>query len=158
MRLTYDAISPFTGRKTVLVEYDEQSGQNVLLCMETGYQTYDNWLQGSVELERFEEKSPDCVLETCFVEPETKQVWYKTTIFRGGTIVYPDGEYWKVATFKPFVEGTDDRFGWATMKIKDEMYIPDDANAVIFDKNQFEDAFFEFYSAVSKQTYTTPEN
>jgi hypothetical protein len=38
MRLNYDAVSPFTGRKSVLVEYDEQSGQNVHLCMETGYQ------------------------------------------------------------------------------------------------------------------------
>lgn len=158
MRLNYDAISPITGRKTVLVEFDEQSGQEVLLCMETGYQTYTNWIQGSEELEAFEEKSPDCVLETCFVEPENKQVWYKTTMFRAGKILYPDGEVWKVATFKPFQENTDDRFGWAVMKIKEDVFIPDDENATVFDQNQFEDAFFDLYSSVMEQTYQTPEN
>lgn len=147
MHLTYDKISPITQNKCVLVEFDEY-GVETSLCMETGYQTYSLWLEGSDELKRFEETSPEIVLNTKFVEP-SGQVWYKTTIFSNGVVLYPDKvdgvEVWKVGRFKEFVEGQTIKFNWATMERNSKLFVLDDDGALVFGARDFETAMVNFY-------------
>ena len=43
MKLEFDEISPFSNKKTVLVEADEQTNVESRICLSTGYTTRDNW-------------------------------------------------------------------------------------------------------------------
>lgn len=153
MRLNYDRISPFTGKLSVLDEYDEQTNTVMSLDMDTGYQSYDVWIEGSEELERYEEASPDIILETRYVEPKTRQVWFKTTLFGRGIVLYPDAEKWKVGQFKPIVDASSN--SWARMKEGDVEFGLDEENADVFDN--FEDALFKFHE-YSSIIYDTEQN
>jgi hypothetical protein len=156
MRLNYDRVSPITGKMTVLDEFDELTNTVMSLDMETGYQTYDDWIEGGEAIERFEETSPDIVLETRFVESKSRQVWYKTTLFSRGIVLYPDGKKWKVSQFKPAGDNPTPAFTWATMKIGEDVFVMDDTNAIEFGEFEFEDAFFKFHELNSTIYDTNP--
>lgn len=155
MRLIYDRISPITGKMTVLDEWDEQNDVMMSLDMDSGYQTYDVWIEGSSELERYEETSPDIILDSRFVEPISRQVWFKSTLFGRGLVLYPDAEKWKVGHFKPIENVPNQRFGWAKMKEGEREFVLDDECADLFDN--FEDALFKFHEYSSK-IYDTEQN
>lgn len=155
MRLNYDRISPITGKMTVLDEWDEQNDVMMSLDMDSGYQTYDVWIEGSSELERYEETSPDIILDSRFVEPISRQVWFKSTLFGRGFVLYPDAEKWKVGHFKPIEDVPNQRFSWAKMKEGEREFVLDDEDADSFDN--FEDALFKFHEYSSK-IYDTESN
>lgn len=155
MRLNYDRISPITNKMTVLDEWDEQNDVVMSLDMGSGYQTYDVWIEGSSELKRYEETSPDIITDSRFVEPISRQVWFKSTLFGRGFVLYPDAEKWKVGHFKPIEDVLDQRFSWAKMKEGEHEFALDDENADSFDN--FEDALFKFHE-YSSTFYDTEQN
>jgi len=123
MKLTYDAISPISGNKTVFIE------DSMYLCMETGYHTYDTFLSGTENQEWFNEQSTQYIRDTRFFDPKTMLYWYKITMFSDKSILYPDENGWNVAE----LESTNDS---ETKKIIE-------SSVKTFE--QFEPALDEFY-------------
>lgn len=142
MKLNYDRISPITGKLSVMDEMDDE-GIVMSLDMDTGYQTYSVWVDGSDEVKRFEDTSPPIVTETKFTDPETHQVWFKATLFGNGRVLYPDREKWKVGQFRLIEDVSEPRFHWATMKIAEDVFTLDDATAKTYDT--FEEAFTNYF-------------
>lgn len=152
MKFNYDADSPFTGNKSVLIEPDEISGRTMAICMDTGYYTYNTWLDGSDDVSRFEETAPQLILDTRAVDGNN-MVWFKTTAMSLNAILNP-------------IIGNDS-IDWAVSKLRDVLHgetpdsdlvliVPIDAdNAVtkiidsdttaVFKELQFRDAMDYFY-------------
>ena len=151
MRLNYDDYSPITGNFTILREFDSTTKTYLMIDMETGYQTMSNWEQGSEVIEQFEEGAPDSVLETRFVDPKTKLVWYKSIVAMSGVMVYPENGLWKVAKYVKVPDGQEPPISKAYMQYQNGVYVLDEENAVEFDGNQYEDAMFEFYKTVNEE-------
>lgn len=77
MRLQYDGISPFTGNRTLLREFDEECSAHVAMCMDTGYQTYEGlWMSGSQQVAEYENSAPVAVVKTKHIDSNS-QVWFR---------------------------------------------------------------------------------
>lgn len=71
----FDELSPFTGKRRVLVEADPDKFDNVKLCMDTGYHTYErSWKDGSDVIPLVEANMTANVLKTKVVYDGN--VWY----------------------------------------------------------------------------------
>lgn len=162
MRLRYDAISPITGKQSVLSEFDELHGCKTHLCMESGYHTYDNWLENSEIINAFEEKAPQIVLDSKVVD-SNNLCWYKTVMTTGAAAIYPgeDGS-WCVGKLIFVDDDEEIPESIITLGIPDEtgrmrIKILDGSSNKIFDEFKFEDALFEFHKLCS-EIYQTDEN
>ena len=147
MKLSYDEISPITGNKSVLSEFDHNAGQEMKLCMESGYHTFTSWVEGSDGIQRFEESAPDIVRDTKF--NDNGQFWYKIIMMTRDVVLYPDlvddGIVWKVSTFKFVDDPTSVPASWASIVVGDQVKVLDDSTSSIFNENNFEEACFEFH-------------
>ena len=80
--------SPITGQDCVIVELVNDKTSKI--CMESGYMTNSDFLIDNTELlEKYEASMPELMIATKFIEIETGQVWYLTSVqFRTG-MIYP---------------------------------------------------------------------
>lgn len=162
MRLNYDDVNPFTGKQTVMVEWDENAQQNMKLCMETGYHTFDKWIvdiDGNPlfdDLKNFTRICPDEVHVTAKCDL-SGQVWFKIVMQTRDHVLYPDSETWVVSTWR-FVE--DDETideGVPRIEVDGKFKILDNKTSTIFKEDEFEDATIEFHKRCS-EIYNTNEN
>ena len=63
MRLSYDEISPITGRLSVLREFDPTTDSNFKICMESGYQSNEFWDENSDFLSKMGSTFPEYILK-----------------------------------------------------------------------------------------------
>ena len=142
MKLTYDAISPFTNEKTVLIEHDELNNESGI-CMETGYAYIANHTDNPDLLADFLEKMPDYIKSTKFVD-EYGKVWFKTMAMSFKSLIRPNGDSWEVFRFKPVmgedVQDTTLELSYVTNT--GVLYIVDQSSLNTFDN--FTDAFNAF--------------
>lgn len=93
MKFNYDEISPITGNKSVMREDD------LRICFESGYHTYDSWEIGSPDQINFASKSPNHIVDTKKIIDN--QVWYLLSLFSENHILIPDDEFgWIVNTWR----------------------------------------------------------
>ena len=59
MNLEYDSLSPVTGNKCVLEEANEHDGSVSYLCMESGFTSHEQLIDGSDFQEKYEERLTD---------------------------------------------------------------------------------------------------
>lgn len=157
MRLNYDEISPITGNMCVMVERDETKNQNMRLCMESGYQTFDSWKEGSEIVEKFLSVSPELIKSTKFID-DSGNVWVKIIMMTPEVVLNPDlievdGEVcsiWKVSSFKLLDEGVIPDPKMVTVQVGNRFKVLDDETCSIFGEFDFEDATLEFYARVNQ--------
>lgn len=158
MKLTYDEISPISGNKSILVEYDEGIGW-MKICMDTGYSTQEEWIDGSPQCEAFEFACPEHIKNTKFVDL-TGQVWYKLTLCSGDVMLYSDvydgDPMWFVGKWRDLYidELLSDKYmiryekniiGGEIARVFDNKY------AMIFEDTNFADAYNNFNKLVNEE-------
>lgn len=153
LRLQYDEISPITGNKSVLIEEDSFSGDIVKLCMETGYQTYENsWKVSNEEIiANLENQFPYQVVDTRFVDHSTNNIWYKTFLISPNVILYPDGNLWKVSYLTELDPGNGIPIQVPHLPGQMVTKFLDEENATAFEEKKFEDALFEFQRRITEK-------
>lgn len=156
MKLTYDEISPITGNMCVLVEPDSTKNQNMRLCMESGYQTFDSWKEGSEIVDKFMSASPDLVRNTAMVDEEGN-VWVKIIMMTPDVVLNPDiddslDSVWRVSSFKWLEEGESPKEGMISVKVGEKYKVLDEDTCSVFGEFEFEEATLEFYKRVNKTT------
>lgn len=160
MRLNYDELSPITGNMCVMVELDATKGEHMKLCMESGYQTFDSWKDGTDIVEKFLSVSPELVKTTKFID-DNNNVWVKIIMMTPDVVLNPDlviGEddnvkmIWKVSTFRLLDEGVLPDKNMVTVQIGDRFKVLDEDTCSIFDELDFENATLEFYSRIKNIT------
>lgn len=166
MRLNYDEINPFTGRQTVLVEWDENAQQNMKLCMETGYHTFDRWCVDANgnpvfgDLKKFTQYCPDEVYVTHKCD-SNGFVWFKIVMQTRDHVLYPwndgDSQIWKVSSWRFAEDNEIVDEGVPKIEIAGKYKILDNMTSSIYDENAFEDATIEFHRRCS-EIYNTNEN
>ena len=150
--LEYDAISPVTGNKCVLVEADEKTNTESYLCMESGFTTHEKLVEESDFQKNYEQRLTD-LMRSCKVIDEDNKAWYPTFMQLPGAMLYAEGKSkddwgWKVAQVVP-IEG-DDRLNYPIPGKEGEYHTSrlDVDNAKKFDNDDFENALAELYSLV----------
>lgn len=111
MRQTYDEVSPITGNRRVLVEYDEERQANMKLCMETGYHTYDTWVSGSDIVRNVESELPDIIRKSAVID-SSGHPWYKLILMTPFLLLIPElvndtDEAWVIYALKWAEDGDD---------------------------------------------------
>lgn len=156
MKLEYDAISPITKNMCVLSEPDETTGIMSYMCMESGYVTTDQLIDGTDQLVEFEKGLTGLMRKIKFVDPETNLVWYPAFLRSPYAMLYCVGNdasdmLWQVAKVvdlpkeqhdKYLVPGSDGEFYTSMI---------DTANATSYDKALFENALDLFYEIIFKE-------
>ena len=105
MRITYDEVSLFTNKRSVLIEPDERSKDYMKLCMDTGYHTYqEKWKTGSDILDTVEQSFPKIVVDSKR-EMSDGNTWYKMILLTPFVMLTPE------------LDGGDDV--WAIYSLKD---------------------------------------
>ena len=148
MKLSYDALSPFTDRKRVLIEYDDLHGES-RICMDTGYQYSEKYISGSEACDFYEQVCPKMVKESKFIDSD-ERVWYKSVIISPTNVLYPDmydGDWiWKVGKWKRVIDDTESvEEAAVTLVVGEDVFVVDDVHSLIFEENEFETALDNFY-------------
>ncbi len=139
MRLRYDSLSPFTGRETVLEEYDEISGQTFKMCMETGFSTYSNWISGSDAVESFKISAPDFVIDSEIVD-NSNLVWFMSPTISRNVVLFPYMKKWLVGKL------SEHHIDSPIILKVDEYELGVNINECEqFELMKYEDALFEFH-------------
>lgn len=162
MRLNYDEISPFTNKKTILIEYDENAEQNMRLCMTTGYHTFDSWKSDSEEVIRFEMSSIDDVND--LRKDVTGQAWYPILLINREFVLKPETfptEYeqklkyqwdWKLYRL---IESTDES---SIIRVLDDngetIAALDETPIQTWEADQFELAYLKFHELCSTHDFS----
>lgn len=152
LRLDYDEISPITGEKTVLVEYDSLLNDTIKLCMKTGYQTYLNtWKADSPELMNYEMQLPSETVITKFVD-SNKNVWYRITMQSPHVLLYCENNTWKVVTLEiaPIGDAKVIPIQVPISETETALRFLNEDNAEKFNAEEFEDALFTFQSRITE--------
>jgi hypothetical protein len=152
LKLDYDEISPITGRKTVLVEEEEFSGDSVKLCMETGYQTYERlWKVENEEIiANLENQFPYQVVDSKFID-SNDNVWYKSFLISPNVLLYPDGKTWKVSFLIDLDPGNGVPIQVPTSENTFAIKFLDEATSSVYKETEFEDALFEFQRRITEK-------
>ena len=146
MKLTYDEISPITGNKTVLIEYDDLHG-TTKLCMESGYQHLERYVDGSQVCDDFELTCPQIIKQSKFVDGKNK-VWYKLIIVTPTLILLPTATQWKIVGLRKMNVDEDITNSEVTLVSGDEVTVLDTMTELVFDK--FQDAIDNFYKIIQQ--------
>lgn len=152
MQLTY-TYCPITDRNTVLKDWDSSVNQNMSLCMETGYHTFDSWKEGSEEVANLLSYSPEYIDRTKIIDKHS-QVWTKIVIQTPNVVIYPDKDYegnhcWFVNSFRFLNENEELNPSWPKYEIDGKIKVLDDSTSTVFGKDEFEAAFIEFHKLCS---------
>jgi len=159
MRLNYDEISPITGNMCVMVEPDSTKDQNMKLCMESGYQTFDSWKDGSEIVEKFLSVSPQIIRNTAVVD-DNENVWVKVIMMTPDVVLNPDlkevgdryEQIWKVSSFTLLEEGVLPEPNIVSVQVGNRFKVLDETTSVEFGELEFEAATLEFYKRVNDST------
>ena len=150
--LEYDAISPVTGNKCVLVEADEKTNTESYLCMESGFTTHEKLVEESDFQKNYEQRLTD-LMRSCKVIDEDNKAWYPTFMQLPGAMLYAEGKSvdswkWKVSQIVA-IEG-DERLKYPVPGKEGEYYTSrlDVENGKTYDKVDFDSALNELYSIV----------
>lgn len=157
MRLNYDEISPITGNNCVMVELDSTKNQNTKLCMESGYQTFDSWKEGSDIVDKFLSVSPQLIRDTAIVD-QHGNVWVKIIMMTPDVVLNPDTiqengntvHIWKVSSFVFLDEGEIPESNLISVKVDERFKVLDENTASVFGDREFEAATLEFYGRVNQ--------
>jgi hypothetical protein len=159
MKLEYDSISPITKNLCVLSEPDDTTGVMSYMCMESGYVTTDQLIEGSQQIEEFEKGITTLMRQIKFTDPETKLVWYPAFLRSPYAMLFCTGTnehdmLWQVAKvvdlpkeLRAQVPGKEGEYYTSMI---------DTANATSYDKALFENALDLFYEIIFKETQTDP--
>tara|TARA_B100001094_G_scaffold312938_1_gene350164 strand:+ start:153 stop:659 length:507 start_codon:yes stop_codon:yes gene_type:complete len=154
MNIDYDAISPITGNKCVVVEADPNSNVESYLCMESGYTSTNLLIKDGEYIEKHEEQLTELMLDAKHDDEETGLVWYPTFMQMPGGMLYPDGTVneikWKVAKVVPIFG--KEREQYPIPGKEGEYYTSklDVENANIYDTNDFKLALEDLYDIVKE--------
>lgn len=154
MNLEYDSLSPVTGNKCVLEEANEHDGSVSYLCMESGFTSHEQLIDGSDFQEKYEERLTDLML-SCKVVDDENRAWYPTFMQMPGGMLYSEGKSaqswkWKVAQVVP-IEG-EERLKYPVIGQEGVYHTSrlDVENAKTYDNNDFETALNELYELVKE--------
>jgi len=154
MNLDYDAISPITGNKCVVIEAEPDNNVVSYICMETGFTTTDQLIADGPYLEKHEEHLTEFMIDMKFLDEETNLVWYPSFMQMPGGMLYPDGNVnelkWKVAKVIPIygdarleypIPGRDGEYFTSKLDVD---------NANIYDTGDFKNALDNLYGIVKE--------
>jgi len=159
MRLNYDEVSPITGNMCVMVEHDSTKNQNMKLCMESGYQTFDSWKDGSDIVNKFLSVSPQLIRNTAVVD-DNENVWVKVIMMTPDVVLNPDlkeiedryEQIWKVSSFTLLEEGVLPEPNIVSVQVGNRFKVLDETTSIEFGELEFEEATLEFYKRVNEST------
>ena len=134
MYLLYDEVSPFTAERRVFVEYDSAIGDHMMLCMDTGYQSYRlMWREDSPIHEMMRDSIPSLIWDTRQILDG--RVWYKLHLLTATVELVPEfndiEERWAVYPLKNGVE-TDSDIRRVVAVAENGDYDPDDPDVVYY--------------------------
>ncbi len=138
MKFNYDEISPITGNKSVMREDD------LRICFESGYHTYDDWEIGSQSQIDFASKSPDFIVDTKKIIEG--HVWYLLSLFSEDHVMIPKNGKWIVNTWKDREENCEVVYE-LTREVRNIVQVLDSTDESEFEL--FEDAYDEFQKRVN---------
>tara|TARA_R100000697_G_C5419836_1_gene190023 strand:+ start:273 stop:815 length:543 start_codon:yes stop_codon:yes gene_type:complete len=154
LNLDYDSISPVTGNKCVIEEANTQDNTVSFLCMESGFSSHDNLIEGSEFQTKFEVHMTE-LMKSCKMIDDDKKAWYPTFMQMPGGMLYCEGEssskwHWKVAKIIPIIG--DERLNYPIIGKENEYHTSrlDVENAKTYDKDNFAPALEELYSIVKE--------
>ena len=155
IQLDYDAISPLTGNKCVLIEADEATNQESRICMETGYTTRDIWKLDSPAITTYENHISTLMTDTKYIDSSLNQVWYLATMTSPYCVLYPIGKSktdysWEVA--KIIELKGEERKNYPVPGKENEYYTSrlDTDNAKGFVQGDFASAIDYFYTVIAE--------
>ena len=156
MKLEYDAISPITGNKCVLIEADTQSNTESYICMESGFSTHEKLVQDSEFQKQYEDKCTELMLSCKFIDDD-KKAWYPTFMRLPGGMLYAEGPSkdnwnWKVAKIIPLVGEERKKYPIVGQTGSYHESKLDVENANQYDNTDFQLALDELYNIV-RETY-----
>ena len=155
LKLEYDDTSPFTGNDCVLIEADDQTGEESRICMETGYTTTERFKVGSDTIKEYESSVPQLYKDTKYLDPLLDQYWFLATMRTAMGCLYADGttkdDYkWKLAPVRELTE--EEKVNYPVEGKTDEYHthIIDIENPETYDQNKFQEAMDKFYSLIGR--------
>ena len=135
-------ISPITGNKNVF----EDDG--TYICMDSGYQHMEGYLDGTEQSIEYEEMSPQILKNTRFVDSENR-VWYKTIAVNPTAILYPDvDDVWKVTTMQK-VDNVENINPTLVLIVGEDHMVIDSEHELVFGPLEFEQAMDCFYKLIN---------
>ena len=144
MKFNYDEISPITGNESVMKEDD------LRICFESGYHTYNDWTLGSDSQIEFASKSPDEIVDTKRIIEG--QVWYLLSLFSEDHVLIPKDGKWIVNTWRDreeFCEVNYELTREMSNGVNNYTQVLDFLNESEFD--QFIDAYNEFQKRINER-------
>jgi len=157
MKLEYDSISPITGNKCVLIEADERTNLESLLCMESGFTSYKKLEEGSEFQKKYEEHLTD-LMRSCKVIDDDNLAWYPIFMQLPGGMLYSEGiskNDWKWKVARVVLLNEEEQKEYPIIGKEGEYHTSrlDVDNAITYDNNNFQQALDELYNIV-RETYT----
>ena len=154
--LDYDSISPITGNKCVVEEASPHDNSVSYLCMESGFTSHENLIDGSQFQESYEIHLTELMLD-CKIIDKDNRAWYPTFMQMPGGMLYAEGDSksewgWRVAKIIPLIG--NERLNYPVLGKEEEYHTSrlDVENAKVFDKDDFQPALEDLYSIV-KEAY-----
>lgn len=156
LRAEYDMMSPVTGNKCVLAEADPDTGITSFMCMESGYVSSENMLQGSDRVMAYEQMATTELMRDLKIVDDDDRVWYPSFIQMPFAMLYCEGEsttqwHWSLAEIIPIE--AEEQLRYPVPGSEDEYFTSklDTGNAKVFDKLDFESAFAELYTIIERR-------
>ena len=149
IHLSYDEISPFTQKKTVMIEEHPDANDRVKMCMGTGYHTYQSsWVEGSEFIARYEATIPQNIIDTKTVVDGN--VWYKMYITHPFATLQPElvDDQWVWAFYMMRSMTADEPYTFSFEEAPDIHRGPDDETRVEYPEADFESAFAHIQAAI----------
>ena len=155
MKLEYDAISPITKNMCVLSEADDSNGIASHMCMESGFVTTDQLVEGSEAVTEYEKSITQLMRKLRFVDLDTNLVWYPAFLRSPIAMLYCSGTdatdmIWEVAKIIELPESQQNKFPIPGQDGEFYSTMIDTANATLYDKALFENALDCFYEIITE--------
>ena len=155
MKLEYDAISPITKNMCVLSEADDENGVTSHMCMESGYVTTEQLVQGSEAVTEYETSITQLMRKLKFVDSETNLAWYPAFLRSPIAMLYCSGTsaedmVWEVAKIIELPESQQNKYPIPGRDGEFYNTMIDTINATVYDKSLFENALDCFYEIITE--------
>ena len=155
INLNYDSVSPITGNKCVIEQANPTTNSTSYLCMESGFTSSEELIDGSKFQKNFEVSCTDLMI-SCKVLDDNNRAWYPGFLQMPGGMLYCEGKSnqswsWKVAQIVPIIG--DERLNYPVPGQENHYHTSrlDVENAKTYDKNDFKNALDDLYSIVKKE-------
>ena len=158
LKLDYDEISPITSNTCVIVEADEQTGEEHRICMESGFVTRTSLVIDSEACLKFEEKCSELMKKVRANDNKLGTTWYPTFMQLPGVMLYISGTtpmdlMWNVARIVPIYG--EERKQYPVPGSENQYYTTrlDVDNQIVFDGRKFEDALNKLYELAKERQH-----